>query len=132
MFDYIFFDESLRDRFVSFVREKGAAAEKSDEGGYMASVPEDIDEALSEEIDTCYEELLQENAELLEGTDDALEKNVAGVRVQLADGTPCTIRLDPDLVARLLQAISLEELRDMVQTIAAAVEDPDDRPLCHT
>jgi len=133
MLDYVFFDQGLRDRFVTFAQEKGIEVVVADEeaGSFMASVPEDLGPELDEAIDHYYEVLLQENAELLESTDDRLEKNVAGVRVVLANGTPCTIRFDPDLLARVLQSISMEELRDMVQHIATSVETPDDRPLCH-
>jgi hypothetical protein len=132
MLDYVFFDEGLRDRFVEFTRARGIEVAVSDEGGFMASTPEDLDDEVNEAIDHYYEVLLQENADMLESTDDRLEKNVAGVRVVLADGTACTIRFDPNLLARMLQSISMEELRDVVQHIASSVENPDDRPLCHT
>ena len=132
MLDYIFFDQGLRERFTEFVRERGVEATVSDDGGLLASIPEDLEDELTAEIEHCYELLLQENADLLEATEDRLEKNVAGVRVVLADGTPCTVRFDPNLLARMLQSITMEELRDMVQHIATSVENPDDRPLCHT
>lgn len=132
MLEYVFFDEGIRDKFVEFLRERGVEAVCSDEEGCIAAIPEDLDDDLADNIDACYEMLLQETAELMEQGDDAMEKNVAGVTFQLADGTPCTVRLDPDLVARMLNCISMEELRDMVQLIAAGVENPDNRPLCHT
>jgi Arc/MetJ family transcription regulator len=132
MLDYIFFDQGLRERFADFVSQRGVEVTVSDEEGLLASIPEDLDDDLTAEIEHCYELLLQENAELLESTEDRLEKNVAGVRVVLGDGTACTIRFDPDLLARVLQSITMEELRDMVQHIATSVENPDDRPLCHT
>lgn len=131
MLEYIFFDPSLRDNFLQFLRDKGVAAESSDEGGFIALVPEDLDDALGDAIDLEYEKALQANAELLEETDDALEKSIAGIRVELSDGTPCQIPFDPDLLSRVLECISMEELRDMVQHIARRVEDPDDRPICH-
>jgi hypothetical protein len=130
MLDYVFFDEGLRDRFVSFAREKGLEVTISDDEGFLASLPEDLDDDLNEEIDHCYEVLLQENAELLEGTADGLEKNVAGVMVVLQDGTPCNIKFDPDLLARMLQSISMEELRDVIQHIAVSIQKPDNRPIC--
>ncbi len=132
MLNYIFFDASLRDRFADFVRERSAEVVISDEDGFVASISEDLDDDLSAEIDHCYEKLLQENAAMLEGTDAALEKNVAGVQVTLDDGSPCMIRLNPDLLARMLGCISLEELHDLVQSVASAVQNPDNRPLCHT
>jgi hypothetical protein len=132
MLDYIFFAQGLRDRFVDFARERGieASVSGSEEEGFLASLPEDMDDAVTETMDHFYEVLLQENADLLEGTEYALEKNVAGVRVVLADGTPCNISFDPDLLARMLQSISMEELRDVIQHIATSVQNPDDRPIC--
>lgn len=132
MLEYVFFDDAIRDKFVEFLRARGVAVVCSDEEGCLAAVPEDLDDALADDIDACYEELLQETAELLEQGEHAMEKNVAGVTFELSDGTPCTVRLDPDLVARILNCVSMEEFRDMVQLIAAGVENPDNRPLCHT
>lgn len=134
MIDYIFFDEGLRTRFVEFVRQRGVAyTEEPDPlGSGVVSIPEDLDEDLYEAIDRYYEELSQMQAELLEETEDRLEKNVAGVRVALSDGRPCMVRLDPDLVSRLLTVLSLDELHELVTVIARCGENPDDRPLCHT
>lgn len=133
MLEYVFFDESIRNKFADFLREKGVDFRLTDEdGACIAEVPEDLDDEIGDAIDNCYEILLQETAELIEGTDDALEKNVAGIQVALADGSSCTIRMDPNLLARVLNCISMEELRDMAQTIAEGVENPDNRPLCHT
>ncbi|MFA5529742.1 MAG: hypothetical protein WDA11_03650 [Thiohalomonadaceae bacterium] len=129
MLEYIFFHESLRDRFVDFLRVRGVEALLSEADGLMVAVPDDLDDELSKVIEHEYDVLLQEHTEVME---DILEKDVAGVRVVLGNGAPATIRFDPDLLARVLQSISMEELRDMVQTIAEQVEHPDDRPLCHT
>lgn len=132
MLEYVFFDTGLRQRFVDFLREHGVAAELSNADGYIAAIPEDLDDDLSERIDEVYDRLLQDNADLLESSEGGVERHAAGVRVQLSDGTPCMVRLAPELLARLLGCISLEELRDMVQEIALQVEDPDDLPVCHT
>lgn len=133
MLEYVFFDESIRQKFADFLAENKVDYRLNNEdGGCLAEVPEDLEDTLADAIDHCYEMLLQETAELIEGTEDALEKNVAGVQVALADGTPCTVRLNPDLLARVLNCISMEELRDMAQAIAEGVENPDNRPLCHT
>lgn len=129
MLEYVFFDEGIRDKFMEQLRQKGVVV-SCDE--LIVEVPEDLDGTLADEVDHLYEMLLQETAELMEEGDDALEKNVMGVHVALEDGTACTIRLDPELVARVLNCISMEELRDMAQAIAEGVQNPDNRPLCHT
>lgn len=132
MLEYVFFDQGLRDKFIHFVTARGVECHCSDEDGLLAAVADDLDDALSDAIEDYYDVLLQENAELLEDTEDALEKNAAGVQVQLQDGSPAMIRIDPDMMARLIKELSLVELRDLVQAIAEQVENPDNRPLCHT
>ena len=132
MLEYVFFDEAIAETFKNLCLEKGVHAQISEEMSTLVEVDEDVSGDVADEIDIAYERLLQQNAELVEQGDDALEKNVAGVNIVLADGTPCTIRLDPDLVGRMLKSISMEELRDLVQIIAEGVENPDNRPLCHT
>ncbi len=133
MLEYIFFEISLRDRFVAFLQERGVAAEISDdEESLLVMVPDDLDDDLSDDIDVCYDRLLQENSEMLDNEEGSIERSAAGVRVQLSDGTPCMVRLPPELLSRMLGCITMEELRDMVQAIALQVEDPDDLPVCHT
>lgn len=131
MLEYVFFDAGIRQKFLDFLTRHGVAGRSNDSDGCIAEVPEDLDDELADAIDEQYELLLQETAALMEEGDDALETNVAGVTFQLADGTACTVRLDPDLVARVLNCLSMEEFRDLVQVIAAGIENPDNRPLCH-
>lgn len=131
MLEYVFFEAAIRDKFVTFLAERKVEHRLSDDDELLVEVAEDIDDATGDAIDHYFETLLQETAELMEQGDDALEKNVAGVQVQLADGAICTIRLDPDLVGRVLGCISMAEFRDMVQEVARWVELKDNSPLCH-
>lgn len=134
MIDYIFFDDGLRARFADFLQANGVSyTEEPDPlGSGVVSIPEDLDEDLYDAIDLHYDELTAMQAELLEQTEDRLEKNVAGIRVTLSDGRPCMVRLNPDLVSRVLTVLSLEELQEMVTVIARCGENPDDLPVCHT
>ena len=131
MLEYIFFDQGLQDKFINFLKTQSVVAICPVDDEMLVQVPDDLEDALAESIDQYYEELLQENTDILESGDDALEKNVAGVQVQLSNGDICMIRLDPDLVSRVLQGIDMSELRDLVQDIANQLEQPDNRPLCH-
>ena len=132
MLEYVFFEESIRDKFVDFLtRQQVEHQLNSNDELLQVDVTEGLDDELGDAIDECYEELLQETAELLEQGEDALQTNVAGVQVQLADGEICTVRLNPELVGRILGCISMEELRDMVQDVAHWVELKDNSPLCH-
>ena len=133
MLEYVFFDEGLCQRFESYLREQGVEYSLGrDDLGTVVSVPEEIDEELSDAIDDHYDELLAAQEALLEEGDDALEKNAAGIRVELADGTPCMVRIEPKLLSKTLEALSLTELEQLVRQVAASVERPDDSPLCHT
>ncbi|OOZ41239.1 hypothetical protein BOW53_04470 [Solemya pervernicosa gill symbiont] len=132
MLEYLFFNKKLCDIFIEFLTRKAIDYEVSDhEAGYSVGVPENIDDALGGLVDEQYENLLQAHVDELDD-ENGFEKNVAGVGIELADGTPCTIRIDPDLMSRMLNEISLEELRDMIHDIAKQMENPDNRPLCHT
>lgn len=132
MLEYVFFDQGLRSKFVAYLNDNGLSADTYDADGFIVTLSDDIEQELWDNIDLKYEQLLQENADLLEDTDDALSINASGVQVVLANGDICMIRLAPDLISRLLTAISQEELRDMVQAIAEQVEKPDNSPLCHS
>jgi len=131
MYEYIFFDTGIRDSFVADLKERNVEHELLDGDGLLIGVSEEISDDDSDAIDDLYDRLLQQSGELMEQGEDALELNVAGVQVELADGAACTIRLDPDFVGRLLTSITMEELRDLCQTIAEGVERRDNSPLCH-
>lgn len=129
MYEYVFFEAGMRARFAEYVEGEGAECHL-DEEELIARVPEEIDDALAERIDDCYEKILQETGEMFADTEMGLERNVAGVQVQLANGSPCTIRIDPDILGRVLESLSMEEFRDLCQVIAEGVERRDDRPIC--
>lgn len=130
MIDYIFFDDGLMNRFTAFLRQRKVEF-VTDKEGRLVKLPEDLEEDLLTAIEDEYDLLLSETEQMLEGTEDGLEKNLAAVRVELSTGQPCHIKFSPDLLGRLLQVMSVDELQEMVQNIARAVENPTDKPICH-
>ena len=132
MYEYVFFDKEISERFVADLKLRMLEHQLLGEDGLLIGVSEEISDEDSDAIDHLYDRLLQQSGELLEQGEDALEISAAGVQVELADGSPCTIRLEPDLVGHLLTAVSMEELRDLCQTIAEGVERRDNSPLCHS
>lgn len=131
MFEYMFFDEELRQRFVAYARSRGVeCALPSDDMGLLAATPEDVDEGVSDELDVFYDELMEEQADRADATDGAATHQAAGVRVTLSDGRPCMVRLEPALANRLLAAFTLDEMQELVNAIARSVETPEDAPLC--
>lgn len=131
MFEYVFFDEELRQRFAAHANAQGVECLlSSDSMGLLAATPEDIDETVSDELDTYYDELMEEQAKRTDAADGNATHQAAGVRVTLADGRPCMIKLEPALANRLLAAFTLEEMQELVNAIAQSVENPVNAPLC--
>lgn len=132
MMEYIFFSASLAGRFAEFVRVLGIPCQESnDEMGIIVAVPEDIDDELSTRLETYYAHLMDEQAEMVEDEEPGL-KHAAAINISLADGRPCTIRIEPDMMNRLMGCLSIEEIHELAVTIARSVENPDSRPLCKT
>ena len=63
--------------------------------------------------------------------DDLSESiNVAGITIQLKDGRNVYASVSPDLLNKVMQSISVDELNTLVCAITEAVEDPDISGLC--
>ena len=131
MFEFMFFDEALRRQFVSFAREQGVQCDETEDNmGLVAAIPEDIPDTISDQLDSYYDELMEQQADLVDQADGAATHQAAGIRVTLNDGRSCMIRLEPKLANQLLAAFTLEEMQTLVQAIATNVENPSDGPIC--
>lgn len=131
MFEYMFFDEELRQRFVAYARLRNVECTlPADEMGLLAATPEDVSEAVSDELDSYYDELMEEQADRVDAADGEATHQAVGVRVTLADGRPCMIKLEPAMANRLLAAFTLEEMQELVNAIARSIENPGDGPIC--
>lgn len=132
MMEYIFFNDSISRRFAEFAQALGIPCqEKSDPMGLIVAVPEDLDDLIANRLETYYAMLLDDQAELVEADEPDL-KHLAGISIALADGRPCTIRIEPAMMGRLMGCLSIDEIHQLATTIARSVENPDDRPLCHS
>ena len=130
--DYIFIHEALRDRFVQFVLARGIAcqARKDQMDGFIAALPEDLDDPVAEAVDAEYESLMDEQEALAESDEEWLTSNVMGVEIKLADGRPCVVRIPNVFIRRLTENFAPEELHTLVSAIANSVENPADGPIC--
>ena len=132
MLEYIFFDEGLLDRFMTCARQLGVRCDKSDDAmGLVAAIPDDVPEAQAELLEQYYDQLQEEQCSLVEQTESGVIKHTAGIRVTLPDGRPCMIRLEPEVANRLLGCFSIEEVQDLVNSVARSIASPDDGPICH-
>lgn len=131
MFEYIFFDEELRQHFIDFAHGQGVPCDAADDSmGLVARIPEDIPEPVSDSLDDYYDNLMEQQAQRVDLAEGTATHQAAGIRVTLRDGRPCMIRLEPALANQLLAAFSLDEVQVLVQAIARSVENPDDGPVC--
>lgn len=131
MLEYILFDEDSWRGFGVFLRQLGVEHETSvAEEGWLIALPEDLDEALDTKIEAYYDQLLEGNEAMVAEREGDAHQHAAGVNITLADGRVVQAIIDPKLMQRLLDAVSPRELGEFVDAVAAAVENPDGRPLC--
>ena len=130
--EYLFLNEALRDRFVQFTLTKGIASQVRTDAmdGFVAELPDDLDEVVSDAIDTEYELLMKEEDVLAESEEGWITTEAMGVPVTLADGRPCVIRIHGPIIRRLSEHFTPEEIRSLVSAIAQSVENPIDGPIC--
>lgn len=130
MIEYIFFSTELRDRFVDFVRQHGSSCECSDDPlGLVVAVPEDIPEALSDEIEAFYESL-EDEQEDMSAADGDLHR-LAGFGFKLPSGEARMLPIEPDMANRLMAHFSLEEIQALLNDVARYTLEPADEHLCH-
>jgi len=130
MMDYIFFDENLRDRFVKHANDLGVVCDSRDDNmGLVVAVPEDLSDALMDDIENYYDELEQEQSRLMSEAEGGL-KMLAGFKLVLPDGETCMVPLQPDMANRLFSCFSLEEIQELFSTVARSALDPRESHLC--
>jgi hypothetical protein len=132
MFDYIFHLRDSLANFTTFLETKSVPYESRDDAlGLVVAIPEDIDDALLDEIESRYESLQRDQESLLFAEDDEdFGKTSTALTVQLAGGRTVYASIPAEMMRRLLSVLSPEEIGQLVDAIATAVENPDLRPIC--
>ena len=130
---YGFYDNDIRQSFLDAIKKfklKFSLDNRQEE--LVVRIEGDINFDTELEIDEIYNRLLGDGLDLWASDEEAtgLDTNAAGVRVQLSTGQVCQVRIDTKIMNKVLGCLSLPELETFVQQIAAAVENPDDTPLC--
>jgi hypothetical protein len=132
MFDYSFHHPESQTGFTRFLEEKSIPYEcQEDMLGRVVAIPEDIDDDVLDEVEACYE-TLQRNQEalLFSAADNDSGKTSTAVTIELASGQTVYASVPADMMRRLLTVLSPEEIGELVDAIASAVENPDLRPIC--
>ncbi len=134
MLEYLFFNQQIADKFTQYLDEKKLDWSQFDDpmlDSIVIKTPEDIDDALWDEMDDYHEKLGNEDQKILEENlvdDDAT--NAAGIYIQLKNGKQTVAQINPDVMNRMLGVINMDEFNDFVETIVSSVENPDDSPIC--
>lgn len=130
MFEYIFFDSALRDKFVAYAASLGVSSTlRDDELGMIVEIPEDIEIEQEEAIEQRYDELEREQSQLLLGENGGL-KRIAGFNFKLPDGSSRMVPLQADIASRLLAAFTQEEIQALFEAVAQNTLNPGEGHLC--
>ena len=130
MNEYIFFDARLRDKFAEHAKARGVECELRDDSmGLVVAVPEDIDDDLVDELEAHYDELQEEQSDMMSLSEGGLKK-LAGFQLVLPDGQTTTVALQPDMAKRLLSCFGFDEIQVLFDAVARSALDPKIRPLC--
>jgi hypothetical protein len=132
MLEYIFFNKKTCSLFEKSATSSGITPVVDCQDGYFSvRLAEDSDEDALEKLEEFYDELLDMDRLLAEQQTDLSENiNTAGITIQLKDGRNVYASVSPDLLNKVMQSISADELNTLVCAITEAVEDPDERGLC--
>ena len=134
MYEYILFNDEPFQLFIKWLADKGIEAETEiDEGeSYEIKISDEIDDALLDEVEEKYEEFMDMNQQIINDEERANDANyhMAAIVVTLKNGSVSYADIDPDIMARIIAAISPQELGDFVNSIADAVETPQPKTYC--
>ena len=131
-FEYMFFDEALRDRFVDFASARGIASTVRQDviAGFVVDLPDGLADELQDAFEVEYDSIMDEQGLLAESDAELVSHHAAGVTVTLADGTTRAIRIPPPIARRLLEHFTPEEVHEIATAFAQSIENPIDGPLC--
>jgi len=133
MLEYIFFNKKTCHLFEKSAISAGItpAIDCADEC-FTVKLPEDLDEVILEKLENDYDKLMDIDRDLTEQQQDSTEDiHLAGITIQLKNGRFVYASVAPELLNKVMQSISADELNTLVCAITEAVEDPDENSLCH-
>ncbi len=134
MLEYVLFHQRPYSLFVEYLQSVNVAMETGQSDGvYEIRIADDIDDALAEQIEARYDQLMDMNRELFFEENPPAKDNfsVATIIVNLKSGGTSNAHIRPDLLYRIMQVIDEQELDELVTAITDAVENPDDRSYCN-
>ncbi|MEK7811645.1 MAG: hypothetical protein AAB278_07505 [Pseudomonadota bacterium] len=129
MIEYIFFESTLRDRFVAYATQNKVPCTVTDDPlGLVVAIPEDLSEDLSDAIESFYDTLEEAQEEL--SKEDGDLNRLAGFRFNLPDGQSRLLPLEPEIANRLMASFSLQEIQNLLEDTAHCALNENNEHLC--
>ena len=132
MLEYVFFNKKTCQLFENYatLSEITTIVDFADDC-FTVRLPKDLDEVILEKLEGYYDKLMDLDRTLAEQRDGSTEDvHAAGITIQLKDGRNVYASVSPELLNKVMQSISTDELNTLVCAITEAVEDPDESSLC--
>lgn len=138
-FEYTFFNQSIADKFISFLNQKNITGNLDEEEDFMTGdstyivrIQTSLDDALAADIEVYYDDLLfGEQASLIDGNnEDGALADICGVQVKLSNGEFTTIAVHPEIMNKLLSVLSIDEIQAFMAQVAEDIENPKSGPIC--
>ncbi len=134
MIEYLFFNQKISLKFLTLLQQKNidwVEEIESVDDAINIKVSEDISDDVWDELDNIFDELTVEDQMMLEAqVDDDNFVSKAGIYLQLADGKQTVAQIDPSVMNKMLEVITMKELNGFIESIVSSVEEPDDSPIC--
>ncbi len=133
MLEFIFFHQNISKLFTDFIAGLGIEYRVDDDAETITvSVSEDVDDELVEQIEDEYDRLLDLSRDQTDSEEGESRQNYqkASLLITLKNGRNSYAHVDVDVINRILRTISTDELNRLIEAIADAVENPDDRSYC--
>jgi hypothetical protein len=133
--EYIFFHQQPYQKFKRFLESKNIqmlkeGIDETDVEGFVIHIQDNLEDDISEQIEDFYDEMMELSETLVADESEDNEFSRVGLNVTLKDGRSVLAEVEPDVLNRILTVVSHQELGNLVDAIADAVENPDQRPLC--
>lgn len=129
MFEYIFFDAALCDKFVRYAEKRGAACQAADDPlGFVVSVSEDLPDEVLDDLEQYHDLLEMEQIGLCREQGDL--KGLASISFRLPDGQERMLPMQIEMANRLLADFSLEEIQRLFGDVARCALNPQQEHLC--
>ncbi len=134
MLEYVFFNQRFSEAFATALNEAGhpfsLGQDPIDENAKVIQVEEPEDEGLWDRLDDLYDELSEQDRQMMEaaGGEDAM--STAGIYIDLKNGDQTIAKVDPDVMNRMLAVVNMDEFNAFIECIVQSVETPEVSPLC--